>query len=528
MAMHGQKIRVLFGTAETSGEHHAIMLARALQERIVKSKELELFAVGSKERLQASEPGITVPDYFDVANISSQVGLPNLLAILRWPKIFKSTRRFIRENGRPDLFVAISSYYSNIFIGKRLKKNGIKCMYYMPPQAWAWGHWRLKSIRKIFDVVLTHFPFEASFYQQDIKEVFHCGYPKPEYDRHLIDDVAISQYKERFGIPKDKKVLLLLPGSRKSEIRILLPIFLGAAKKYLNKHPDTHIHIINLPEYQEIIQKIQANRAFRDLQITTNIRENDIYSYITGMKLSSFIVCSSGTITIEAMELKTPMIICYKLTHPTHLLAWLLRIGTMFFKRIGCFGLPNIHCLAQGMKSTPPIPELLHGNLSTNTLYETMEKLFPYDDQLDNQKKWLENLNKSIFNESHYQQAVDYILDGRLEGKRSWDVENLPGNRQGQQREAILYNLSDVFDLSSYHQKEISVQINYITDNEIIVSCSSPIPLGRASLYSIKYLDVEEVEDGQEFFKVRFIMSRKIDKRYVFYGKKEPAKEVFC
>jgi len=232
MGMTDRKLKMLIGSAEPSGELHLIRLIKELQNGIGK-QNIEAYAVGSKKRLEKYDKNIIVPDYFDVSG-QSLVGFLEYIfspfAILRWIRVFIRVEKFIEEYQKPDIFIAITSFFSNIVIGYILKKKGVKCIYYMPPQIWAWGQWRLHFIKNIFDEVLTNFSFEALLYQKEVEKVVHFGYPTPIYHSQTNEINAESRYREEFNIPADKKILLLLPGSRKIEIKRLLPIFLEALK----------------------------------------------------------------------------------------------------------------------------------------------------------------------------------------------------------------------------------------------------------------------------------------------------------
>jgi len=220
------------------------------------------------------------------------------------------------------------------------------------------------------------------------------------------------------------------------------------------------------------------------------------------------------------MMLQKPMIICYKLNWLTYRLGWLF--ASKFMKEVNCLGLPNICCLAEGLRVTPPIPELFQKKLSPDKLYQEMDKLFSNEDKLENQKKWLEYLSKLLPNDDYNKQIIRCVFSELFRGRKQ--IYKRP-KRYDKIMEVELCNLSNVFDLGSYHQRSIPVKIINESEEGICLSAEEFIPLGRALIYSLKPPFLEE-PDQEQLHQIKFIWSKKQGKnKYLMGGVRTLIKE---
>lgn len=230
--------------------------------------------------------------------------LPELLSIL------KQLKTSCLKNP-PEFFVGIDSPDFNLRLEKPLKKSGIFTVHYVSPSVWAWRQGRIKTIKQSVDLMLTLFPFEAQFYKDNNVPVRFVGHP-------LADEIALQpnmdKARRELGLEDNKKYIAIMPGSRGSEVEKLWPILL-------------HTMALITREKKSVVFLIPAANSARREQLnallnssdTENIIDRNCISVFDGrskkiMAASDLVIMTSGTTTLEAMLLKKPMIVCYKMS----------------------------------------------------------------------------------------------------------------------------------------------------------------------------------------------------------------------
>lgn len=255
--------------------------------------------------------------------------LPELLAIRRFLK-----KHFIANP--PDVFIGIDAPDFNLNLELALKRAGIKTMHYVSPSVWAWRQGRIKKIAKAVDTMLVLFPFEQAFYAEHNVNAICVGHT-------LADQIPLAsnaaQARQTLLPQHDARDLLLaiLPGSRSGEVERMLPVFLEAAALCLKQLPQLHCII---PAANEA-RKIQIDaivKRYPQVPVTVIFKQSH-----TVMQASNAVVMASGTTTLEAMLLKKPMVIAYKVAALSYFIFSKL-VNVKFI------GLPNLlaqKCLAK-------------------------------------------------------------------------------------------------------------------------------------------------------------------------------------
>lgn len=226
----------------------------------------------------------------------------------------------------PDIFIGIDAPDFNLPLERRLKEAGIAAMHYVSPSVWAWRRGRLKKIGRSVDRMLTLFPFEAELYRQHNIPVSFVGHPLADQIPLQVDRHAARQ---PLGLPDDKRVIALLPGSRRSEMRFLGADFIRAARWLTAQRADLHfvVPLVNTTLRQMFETYLQEEGA--DLPITLL----DGHSH-EAMAAADAVLLASGTATLEALLLKRPMVVAYRLAPLTYWLAKRLL-------RVPWYSLPN-------------------------------------------------------------------------------------------------------------------------------------------------------------------------------------------
>jgi len=214
-------------------------------------------------------------------------------------------------NDRPALLILIDYPGFNLRLAKVARKAGVKVLYYISPQIWAWRQGRVKEIARLVDHMAVIFPFELPFYQRAGVPVSFVGHPL--YDLVTItknrDDAAVS-----FGLDPSRKIVGLFPGSRRSEIQHLLPIIAAAASLLKSRFPEIQfvLPLASTVLEADVTPHLQA--AGLDVTITRE-RIHDL------VRACDAIISVSGTVTLETALVGTPMVVIYKLSPLTFQLA---------------------------------------------------------------------------------------------------------------------------------------------------------------------------------------------------------------
>ncbi|MCK5012899.1 MAG: lipid-A-disaccharide synthase [Candidatus Omnitrophica bacterium] len=213
----------------------------------------------------------------------------------------------------------------NLRLARELKKRNIKVIYYISPQVWAWKQKRVHFIKKNVDKMLVLFQFEKNFYADFGVDVHFVGHP-------LIDTIKVHSAKESFleskNLSADKLTIGILPGSREKEIENLLPIMLEAAGILGQEFPQVQFLIMKAPT----IARPSIERYLQNRSLTCQIVNGNIYD---GINASDLCMVASGTATLETAILQKPMVVIYK----TSLLTWIL---AKLFVKIANIGLVNV------------------------------------------------------------------------------------------------------------------------------------------------------------------------------------------
>lgn len=314
-------------TGEASGDLYGGKLAKSIKEL---SPDVELQGMGGSNMLKA---GVNL--IFDITDLS---GIGALEVITKIPKFFqrlKEVGNYLKEN-KPQLLILIDFPEFNMRLAKIAKSLMIPTVYYIPPTAWAWRKGRAKTMTKFVDKVISIFDFEAKVYQEAGNDVEFVGHP-------LVDIAVAKMTKEeaceKFNLNPKKKIIGILPGSRKKEIEMLLPIMLSAVEKIQNHLPDIQFVI---PLASTLSKEDISDFRFQISDF--GIIENNTYEV---MNISDLLIVASGTATLEAACLQTPMIIVYKLNW----LTW--QLGKLLVSTGGFIGMPNI------VAGKEIVPELL-------------------------------------------------------------------------------------------------------------------------------------------------------------------------
>lgn len=252
--------------------------------------------------------------------------------IRRLPELFAiivRTRRKILD-AQVDCFVGVDFNFFNLLLERILKRRGVKTAHYVSPTVWAWRKWRIGGIKKSADLVMTLYPFETAVYDDNGIHAAFVGHPKAD-DIAPDDGIAgKSHAREMLGYGDSDTLVAVLPGSRGSEVKYTGPDFLSAAEKIADRVPGVRFVIPAANDRR----RLQIETLIAGLAANLDVRVVDGHSTEV-MQAADVVLVNSGTATLEAMLLKKPMVISYRLGALTY--AVVIRMVTTPW-----FALPNI------------------------------------------------------------------------------------------------------------------------------------------------------------------------------------------
>lgn len=276
------KMRYYIISGEASGDLHASNLLKAIK---MVDPNAEFRGWGG-DRME-DQGAVIVKHYRDLAFMGFVEVVMNLKQILRNLNICKTD--IIRY--KPDVVILIDYPGFNLRIAKFLKKQGIKVVYYISPQIWAWKKSRVHTIKKVVNKVLVILPFEKQFYENYGVDSEFVGHP-------LLDEITNKHYNSNFTTD-GRSVVALLPGSRKQEIKSVLPIMLSVAD--------------DLPDVDFVIAGVSSLGLdfYESFTSGHNVRIvfNRTYDLLSGARAA---LVTSGTATLETAIIGTPEVVCYR------------------------------------------------------------------------------------------------------------------------------------------------------------------------------------------------------------------------
>lgn len=320
---------------EASGDLHGSNLMKALKE---KDSNAEFRFWGGD--LMQKQGGTLVKHYRDLAFMGFLEVAMNLRTILNNIKICKEDIK----NNQPDVLILVDYPGFNLRIAKFAKELGIKVVYYISPQLWAWKEGRVEIIKKYVDEMMVILPFEEDFYHKhDVKSHF-VGHPLLDAISTL-QDISVDDFKTENGL-NEKEIIALLPGSRKQEVEKMLEIMLSVRPHFNN--------------YQFVIAGAPSlEKEFYQKYVDENVHfvSNKTYDLL---RCSKAALVTSGTATLETALLNIPEVVCYRGSKISY------AIAKRLVKNIKYISLVNL------IMDREVVKELIQSELNTKNLVKEL------------------------------------------------------------------------------------------------------------------------------------------------------------
>lgn len=331
-------MRLLISAGEASGDFYAGQLLAALRRR---APDAEAFGVGG-ERLRAAGGELTIN-----ARDVSVVGLAEVVSHL--PRIWGRFRKLLAEvdRRRPDVAVLVDFPDWNLRLAAQLHRRGIPVVYYVSPQLWAWREGRIEQIRRYVRKMLVIFPFEKEWYRERGVAAEYVGHP-------LADEPAPKAQPLR----SPQTPIAILPGSRRKEIAMNLPVLLQTARK-LGKDYQFFLPVASTVPSKWIVDLIHRHLG-ADPGINLKL-ENDARLALATARAA---IVASGTATVEATLIGTPLVMVYRVSP----LSWAM--GRRLVE-VPHFAMPNL------IAGRRVIPELVQSDFTADRVFIEVSKIIP-------------------------------------------------------------------------------------------------------------------------------------------------------
>jgi len=365
--------KIFISAGELSGDIHA---GRLVKELLVKDESLGIFANGGDNMLNA---GAELLYHINDISFMGFAEVVKHLPLIK--KIFDDTINLILEN-QIDLVVLVDYPGFNLRLAKALHKHNIKVVYYIVPQIWAWHQSRVKQMKKYVDKAICILPFEPKWFVDHCVDAVYAGNP-------LMDKDFTEQSNKIDGIAEGEKFIGLFPGSRKQELENHFDVMMDSAQKIHKNHVHLKFVIAMAPgrDFSEYQDKYQFD------WLIWKEGQND-----TIMQRAEFLIMVSGTASLEAALIGTPMVIIYKTSNITYFLAKKLA-------NIEFIGLANIIAQKKG------IHELIQKDMTADKIFVEVDNLLENPAERKRFEEFYTEVQDKIGGSGASQKTAEIILE---------------------------------------------------------------------------------------------------------------------
>ncbi|HYH96833.1 lipid-A-disaccharide synthase [Hyalangium sp.] len=371
--------QILVVTGEASGDAHASELVAALQAR---RPDLRFFGMGGSKLAARGVELLYGAHEVSVMGITEVLPkIPRILQVLRGIATAAAERR-------PACAILVDIPDFNLRLAAKLKALGVPVAYYVSPMIWAWRRGRVKTIRKLVDRMLCILPFEEAFYRDSGVDARYVGSPVVE---QVPSPASAADFRQRLGLPTDAPTLALLPGSRMSEIRRLLPTMVSAAKQLAAERPGLQIVVPVAPTIprEEITSRFEGSGLFPRL---VDGRAPEVVG------ASDAAIVASGTAVLEAGLMQRPLVVVYRVSLVTYL------VGRLMLK-VAHVALVNL------LAGRRLVPELLQGDMTPERIAAEIRRVWGPGPPREEMLRGLEEVRGRLGGPGAAERAAEVVLE---------------------------------------------------------------------------------------------------------------------
>ncbi|MDP2697788.1 lipid-A-disaccharide synthase [Thalassospira sp.] len=336
-------VKIMLVAGEASGDQLGGRLMAALRR---KNSDIQFIGVGGPRMIAEGMESLFPMDEMSVMGLAEIIPhIPHLLRRIR------QTADYARDQ-RPDVVITIDAPDFSFRVGKRLAGSGIPLVHYVAPSVWAWRPGRAKKIAGFLDHLLAILPFEPPYFEKEGLPTSFIGHSAVE-ERH---DGNAARFRDVHGIGQDEKIVTVLPGSRHSEVKKLLPVFAEGVEQLTARYPECKIVIPTVSKVADMVTAEAGKWPCKPIVVLGDQDRRDAFS------VSHAALAASGTVSLELAIAGVPHVIAYRV-HPVT--AWLVR-------RLVRIDTATIVNLVLGNKL---VPEFLQENCKADQILPVLEKM---------------------------------------------------------------------------------------------------------------------------------------------------------
>ena len=369
---------IMIVAGEASGDLHGASLAKALKQL---RPEIRLVGVGGQHMRAAEVELVPGLHRLDVVGVPGPVtiwkGLANMLTL----------KRFFRRESL-DGVVFVDNPSMNLRLARIAAKLGHRVIYYIAPQIWAWGRHRINLIKRVVRRMIVILPFEEPLYREADVPCNFVGHPLLD---HMAQGYDTAYVRQQLGLPVQGLILGVLPGSRHAEIESLLPTMLDAAGRIRESFPDLHCVIGQAPT----VAAEWVNEVIDQKKIPVTVVPNRPEEV---MAAADLLLVASGTATLQAALVGTPMILTYRVSLLTYLLAKMVIT-------VEYVGLVNL------VAGSGIVPELLQSEMTAERLSAEALRLLKDQTRYDQMREALGGIRTRLGSPGASLRAAEVVLD---------------------------------------------------------------------------------------------------------------------
>jgi lipid-A-disaccharide synthase len=371
--------QILVVTGEASGDAHAAELVAALQAR---RPDFRFFGMGGSKLAARGVELLYGAHEVSVMGITEVLPkLPRILQVLSGIAAAAAERR-------PACAILVDIPDFNLRLAARLKALGVPVAYYVSPMIWAWRRGRVKTIRKRVDRMLCILPFEEDFYRDSGVDARYVGSPVVE---QVPSPASTTTFRQRLGLPLEAPTLALLPGSRMSEIRRLLPTMVSAAKQLSAERPGLQIVVPVAPT----IPREEITSRFEGSGLSPRLVDGRAPEVVGA---SDAAIVASGTAVLEAGLMQRPLVVVYRVSLITYL------VGRLMLK-VAHVALVNL------LAGRRLVPELLQGDMTPERIAAEIRRVWDPGPPREEMLRGLEEVRGRLGGPGAAERAAEAVLE---------------------------------------------------------------------------------------------------------------------
>jgi lipid-A-disaccharide synthase len=369
--------KILLISGEASGDIHGAKLALALQEL---NPDVQLIGVGGSRMLAA---GVELLPHVDRVDA---MGVPGIRQLMKGWRTLRTLSRYVQRESF-DVIILIDSPGLNLRLAKVAAKSSHTIIYYIAPQVWAWGSRRLNLIRKVIHHVLAILPFEEAYFRKAGISCTYIGHPlldelKPSYDK--------AHERQRLGLEAEGLVIGLFPGSRVREVQDVLPTLLRTVQRIRDRYPILQVILAQAHSLSDSVIGESIQQTGQQVKVVKG-KPDEV------MAASDLLLVTSGTATLQAALIGTPMVVVYRASPLTYQIAKCL-------VKIPYISLVNI------LAGKAIVPELIQDRMTPDRISQEALDILMDTGRRDAMKKAFQAIRSSLGDPGASKRAAEFIL----------------------------------------------------------------------------------------------------------------------